>query len=101
MHAREAPVYTVTWIMVFALAGIIAITGIRPLQLVNISVVFSTVVMPFTYYPILKTASDPGIMGKHVNSKANTTLGIIFFLIIVIAAAAMIPLTIATNSGKP
>ena len=39
----------------FILALVIALTGVRPLQLVNISIVFGMVVMPFTYYPILRS----------------------------------------------
>jgi Mn2+/Fe2+ NRAMP family transporter len=52
----SAPVYTASWLGMFAFALVIALTGVRPLQLVNISVVFSMVVMPLTYYPILRVA---------------------------------------------
>ena len=100
-HAKDVPAYTVTWIMMFALAGGIAVTGVRPLQLVNVSVVFATIVMPFTYYPILRCASDREIMGKHVNSKSDTIMAMFFLVVIVATAVAIIPLTIMTNSGRP
>jgi Mn2+/Fe2+ NRAMP family transporter len=59
------------------------------------------VVMPFTYYPILRAAMDKEIMGKHVNSRIVTVLGMAILGLIVIAAAAAIPLMIATDSGRP
>jgi manganese transport protein len=84
-----------------ALALIIAVTGVRALMLVNISIIFGMVVMPLTYYPILRTAADPNVMGKHVNSKVVSVLGLIFLILITAAAAAAIPLMILTHSGQP
>ena len=72
-----------------------------PLMLVNISVIFGMVVMPFTYYPILRVAADKNIMGKHVNSRADTTIAIVCLILICIAATAAIPLMALTHSGKP
>jgi Mn2+/Fe2+ NRAMP family transporter len=93
--------YTATWIAMLLTALLIAATGIRPLLLVNISVVFGMVVLPLTYYPILRVASDKTIMGKHVNSKFDDSLGIVFLLLITAAAIAAIPLMIITHSGQP
>ena len=85
----------------FILAMVIALTGVRPLQLVNISIVFGMVVMPFTYYPILRTASDRNAMGKHVNSNVDDVIGGIVLVLVTIAALAAIPLMVLTHSGKP
>jgi len=98
---KTVPVYTYTWVAMLALALIIALTGVRPLQLVNISIIFGMVIMPLTYYPILRTAADKRVMGKHANSKLLTMLATLLLLIIVIAAIAAIPLMIITHSGKP
>jgi manganese transport protein len=69
--------------------------------LINISIVFGMVVMPFTYYPILRTASDKNVMGKHVNSKSDDVIGAIMLVLIIIAALAAIPLMVLTHSGQP
>src|SRR5581483_9135576 len=66
---KSVPVFTATWLAMFLFALIIALTGVRPLQLVNISIVFGMVIMPLTYYPILRIAADKNVMGNHVNSK--------------------------------
>jgi manganese transport protein len=59
------------------------------------------VVMPLTYYPILRVAADKNMMGKHVNSRVVTITGVAFLVLITIAAVAAIPLMIATHSGRP
>lgn len=59
------------------------------------------VIMPFTYYPILRTASDKNIMGKHVNSKFDDVIGVIMLVLITIAALAALPLMVLTHWGRP
>ena len=98
---KAAPIFTAGWISMLVLAFGISVCVSRPLALVNISVIFGMVVMPFTYYPILKVASDKGVMGKHANSKADNVTGLIFLILITIAAAAAIPLMLLTHSGQP
>ncbi|HET9184023.1 MAG TPA: divalent metal cation transporter [Candidatus Angelobacter sp.] len=100
-RVREVPIYTAAWLSMFALGLVIALSGLRPLQLVNISIIFGMVIMPLTYYPILRVAADRNIMGKHVNSKSNTVIGIAFLLLITLAAIAAIPLMLLTHFGKP
>jgi Mn2+/Fe2+ NRAMP family transporter len=98
---RKAPAYTITWVGMLLLALGTALSGIRPLQLVNISIIFGMVVMPFTYAPILLAARDKSIMGKHVNRAFDTLLGVSILVLITIAAAAAIPLMLLTQSGQP
>jgi len=100
-RVREVPGYTAAWLSMFGLGLIIGLTSLRPLQLVNISIIFGMVIMPLTYYPILRVAADRNIMGKHVNKKSDTVIGIAFLLLITLAAAAAIPLTVLTHFGRP
>lgn len=100
-RAKDVPVFTAVWVVMLGLALIIALTGVRPLELVNISIIFGMVVMPLTYYPILRAASKKGIMGKHANTRFDTAIGTLFLVLITAAAIAAIPLMILTNSGKP
>ena len=98
---KSVPVYTITWSGMFLVALAIALTGVRPLQLVDLSIVFGMVIMPLTYYPILRVAADKKIMGKHVNSRFDTVIGIVFLVLITAAAIAAIPLMLLTHSGQP
>jgi len=98
---KSVPIYTATWVVMLLLALIIALTGVRPLQLVNLSIIFGMVIMPLTYYPILRAAADKKVMGWHVNSKSDTIIGFLFLVLITGAAIAAIPLMILTHSGQP
>lgn len=99
--ARDVPVFSVSWMGMLAIAALLSLSGFDPLKLVNISVIFGMVVMPLTYYPIMRVAMDNGIMERHVNSRADTAVGILFFVLITLAAFAAIPLMILTHSGQP
>jgi len=94
-------IFTITWVGMMLAALVIAASGVKALTLVNISVIFGMVVLPFTYYPILRVAEDKKVMGKYVNSKFGTALGGLFLLLITAAAIAAIPLMIVTHSGQP
>jgi Mn2+/Fe2+ NRAMP family transporter len=98
---KEVPAYTASWMGMLVLACVIALTGVSPLDLVNVSIIFGMVIMPLTYYPILRVAADRKIMGKHVNSRFLTTTGIVYLILITIAAVMAIPLMIVTHSGTP
>jgi manganese transport protein len=101
MSARRTPLFTSLWIGMLGVSTAIALTGVRPLTLVNIAVVFSMVAMPLTYYPILKAAGDRHLLGRHANPSIYQGVGWIFFGIIVVCAVAAVPLAIVTSFGKP
>jgi manganese transport protein len=98
---KKVPAFTASWMGMLVLACVIAFTGVSPLDLVNVSIIFGMVIMPLTYYPILRVAADQKIMGKHVNSRFLTTMGVVFLVLITIAAVTAIPLMVVTHSGKP
>jgi hypothetical protein len=67
---------------------------------VNISIVFGMVVMPLTYYPILRTASEKNVMGTHVNGKFDDVVGWLVLVLVAIACVAAIPLMMLTQSDN-
>src|SRR4051794_40910854 len=80
-------------------AGILA-TGVDPILVTEISVVFSAVALPLTYFPILVVANDPDYMGEHANGRLANVLGTIYLLLIMVAAIAAIPLMVLTGMGS-
>jgi manganese transport protein len=78
----------------------ILMTGVDPIQVTEISVVFSAVALPLTYLPILIVANDPEYMGEHVNGQALNGIALIYLVIILAAALAAIPLLIITGVGQ-
>ena len=101
LKLKKAPVFTGIWMAMLVIAAVIAITGIKPLTLVDFSIVFGMVIMPFTYYPILTTAGDRNVMGKHANGKTYDVIGWIFLALITAASIAAIPLMVLTHGGNP
>jgi manganese transport protein len=98
--SREVPLFTLCWMAAIVLGLAIASSGVNPIQIVEYSVVFAVVVLPFTYYPILRLADDKRVMGKHVNSPVVRVLGWLYLALISLAALAAIPLMIATHMGQ-
>jgi manganese transport protein len=99
--ARRVPVFTKTWIGVLVLGGALAASGIDPMTLLNVSVVFGMVLMPFTFWPVLAVADDRRVMGQHANGPVRKVLGWAILILISIAALAAVPLMILTKSGTP
>jgi Mn2+/Fe2+ NRAMP family transporter len=96
----EAPRFTLTWLMLFALALAIVLTGVDVMTLVEFAILFSILVLPLTYLPLLLLAGDKKYMGKYVNGRAAKTLGWIYFAIITAAAVAALPLYLLTAGGS-
>ena len=96
----EAPRFTITWIVLFLLALAIVLTDVDVMTLVEYAIVFSIVVLPLTYLPLLLLAGDKTYMRQHVNGRVARSLGWLYFAIITLAAVAAIPLFILTSGGQ-
>jgi Mn2+/Fe2+ NRAMP family transporter len=90
--------------VIIALATLVAagvlITGVDPIMVTEMSVVFSAVALPLTYFPILVVANDPDYMGEHTNGRIANGLGVVFLVFVLVAAVAAIPLMIWTGMGR-
>jgi Mn2+/Fe2+ NRAMP family transporter len=96
---RTASRFTAAWVVALAVAYVVVSTGVDPVQLTEYSVVFSAVVLPLTYFPVLLVARDRTFMGEHVNGRIANFFGWLYLAVIVVVAVAAIPLLIATNAG--
>jgi Mn2+/Fe2+ NRAMP family transporter len=77
----------------------VLLTKVDPILVTEVSVVFSAVALPLTYFPILVVANDPDYMGEHVNGRLANALGSVYLVIIGVAALAALPLMIVTRMG--
>jgi Mn2+/Fe2+ NRAMP family transporter len=78
----------------------VLLTGVDPIKVTELSVVFSAIALPLTYLPILIVANDPEYMGDKVNGTALNTVGMVYLVIIVLASLAAVPLLIITGAGS-
>ena len=97
---RDAPRFTLAWIVFFLLAVAIVLTGVNVMTLVEFAVLFSVVVLPLTYLPLMLLAGDKSYMGQYANKWLATGLGWLYFAIVTIAALAAIPLYLLTSGGQ-
>src|SRR3954462_6315906 len=81
----EAPRFTLAWIILFVLALLIVLTGVDVMSLVEYAVLFSIVVLPLTYFPLMLLADDKTFMGQHANKWLAKGFGWLFFAIITAA----------------
>lgn len=95
----EAARFHVAMIVVLLIAVGILATGVDPIAVTEISVVFSAGALPLTYLPILLVANDPEYMGEHVNGRGMNAIAMVYLVIIVVAALAAIPLLVITGAG--
>jgi Mn2+/Fe2+ NRAMP family transporter len=96
----EAPRFTLTWVILFVLALAIVLTGVDVMTLVEFAILFSILVLPLTYLPLLLLSGDRKYMGKQVNGPVAKALGWFYFAVILIAAVAALPLYLLTSGGN-
>jgi manganese transport protein len=97
---KAAPRFNLAWLAMIAGAMLIILTGVDPLNLVEYSVIFSAVLLPLTYWSILKVAGSRQSMREHANSRPVQIAGWIFLVLVTIAALAGVPLMIVTHAGQ-
>jgi manganese transport protein len=95
----DAARFHLSMIICLIIAVGVLLTGADPILITEYSVVFSAIALPLTYLPILIIANDPQYMGDHVNGKTTNAFGMVYLVIILVAAIAAIPLMIITGAG--
>jgi manganese transport protein len=95
----EAARFHMAMIVVLIVGAAVLATGVDPIMVTEMSVVFAAVALPLTYIPILLVANDPEYMGEHVNGRLVNAVAVGFLPVILIAAIAAIPLLIMTGGG--
>ena len=96
----DAPRFTLAWIGLLLLALLLVLTGIEPLTLVEYAVLFSILVLPLTYLPLMLLAGDRSYMGQYANGVLAKSLGWLYFAIVTVAAIAAVPLYLLTSGGS-
>ena len=96
---KKTPKFTASWLIFLALGAVVIMSGVDPVQLTEYAVIFSVVIMPLTYYPVLKVARNKKIMGKYANGRLTTIFANIYLVIICLVAVAAVPLMILSHQG--
>jgi Mn2+/Fe2+ NRAMP family transporter len=100
VKVKDAALFHLFVLLATLLAVAILMTTVDPILVTEVSVVFSAVALPLTYFPILVVANDPDYMGERTNGRLANSLGVMYLGIIVVASVAAIPLMIWTRMGQ-
>ena len=96
---RRAARFSLAWMAMLVAACLILLTGVNPVQVTEVSVILSVVVLPLTYLPLLIVANDGAYMGRLRNGRLANVAGGAFLVVILIVAVAALPLYIVTGGG--
>jgi manganese transport protein len=78
---------------------IILYTGLDPIKITVISMIFAVMALPFTFLPMLLVANDRTYMGEHTNRAFGNAVGVFFLAVLIIGAIAAVPLVVITGGG--
>ena len=81
-------------------AFLIVVTGVDPIMVTELSVIFSVVALPLTYIPILLVANDRAYMGRYANGVVANIFGVFYLVVVLVIAVAAVPLLILSNMGQ-
>jgi manganese transport protein len=96
----EAARFHLTMIICLIVGLGVLLTGMDPIKITELSVVFSAIALPLTYLPILVVANDPEYMGEQVNGAVTNAAGVFYLIVILVASLAAVPLLIITGAGS-
>jgi manganese transport protein len=99
-HNVGAPRFTLAWIVMVVLGFLIVVTGVDPILVTELSVIFSVVALPLTYIPILLVANDRAYMRSYTNGPLANVFGIFYLLVVLVIAVAAVPLLILSHMGQ-
>jgi Mn2+/Fe2+ NRAMP family transporter len=100
VRPAEAAVFHAILLLASLSAVALLMTTVDPIVVTEMSVVFSAVALPLTYFPILVVSNDPDYMGDRVNGHLANALGTIYLLLVCVAAVAALPLMVYTRMGQ-
>jgi Mn2+/Fe2+ NRAMP family transporter len=86
VRVKDAALFHLVVLLATLLAVAILMTTVDPILVTEVSVVFSAVALPLTYFPILVVANDPDYMGDKVNSRLSNALGSVYLLLLLVVA---------------
>lgn len=99
VRPRQAPRFHLVVLLAIVLGGLLMLTAVDPIKVTEYSIVLAAAALPLTYFPILVVANDPGYMGDRVNGRVTNAIATVYLALLLIVAAATIPLMIITKGG--
>jgi Mn2+/Fe2+ NRAMP family transporter len=95
---RAARFTTVFLTVLMASVGL-ALTTLNPITVTIYAVVFSAMLLPLTFLPVLLLANDREVMGRMTNGRLSNAVGTLTLAVSVLVSAAAVPLLVLSKAG--
>jgi Mn2+/Fe2+ NRAMP family transporter len=94
LEPRKAARFSATYTGFIALAALIVLSGIEPMNLTLFSMAITAVVLPLSVVPFLVLMNDRRLMGEHVNGRLSNAVIVFTVGLAALIAIVAIPLEI-------
>jgi manganese transport protein len=100
-YVRPAEASRFHLVVIVSLIGavVFGLTTVDPVKVTEYSIVLAAAALPLTYFPILVIANDPQFMGDKTNSRFLNAVASVYLVLVLLVAAATIPLMVVTKGG--
>lgn len=98
-NPKEAPTFTLWYLLAILAATVIAITGIDPVRLTIYTTALGAFSLPFTFAPLLIIANDTRYMGDQRNGRLANVAGAFFLIVLTIITILTLPLLVLSGGG--
>ncbi len=96
---KDAPVFTLWYLVVLLVAVAIGVTGIDPIKLTIYTTALAAFSLPFTFAPLLIVANDERYMGEQRNGALANVAGIFFLIVLTLVTLVTLPLFVLSGFG--
>lgn len=96
-NPKEAPTFTLWYLLAILTATVIAITGIDPVRLTIYTTALSAFSLPFTFAPLLIIANDKRYMGDQCNGRLANVACVFFLVVLTVITILTLPLLILSG----
>jgi Mn2+/Fe2+ NRAMP family transporter len=98
LQPRREARFTVVYLTVLALAGLLMLTGLDPLRLTLVSMSLTVIVLPLVVFPFLVLLNDRRYMKEHTNGWLGNTIVVGVTVLGFLMALAVVPLQLLGGS---
>ena len=91
--------FTVAVGILLLAATAFALTTVNPITVTIYAVVFSSMLLPFAFLPVLLVGNDREVMGDLANGRLSNIIGTVTLGVSVVVAVAAFPLLVLTRAG--
>jgi Mn2+/Fe2+ NRAMP family transporter len=78
----------------------LAYTGVDPIQVTIVTMVFAAASLPFTFLPLLIVANDRDYVGEQKNTGPINVVSVLILGLLLLVTVASIPLLVITGGGS-